>query len=168
MTLSKNSFRPLVEIGYHFPRELFSPQSTRTYLSLVQFGTRGNSTSHGTIISILTSGIRHLTNVLFGCLSENRKPDFVRTIRNALDLGVSREQARSFDPRRYLKILITKKDTSQMLPKTSCGKFEVLVWAYIAFDLTSCSGQADDVYFCRVESLRSDLMAFFEKNRSCE
>jgi hypothetical protein len=24
-------------------------------------------------------------------------------------------------------------------------------------------GQADDVFFCRVESLRSDLMAFFER-----
>ena len=24
-------------------------------------------------------------------------------------------------------------------------------------------GQADDIYFCRVESLRSDLMAFFER-----
>ena len=31
------------------------------------------------------------------------------------------------------------------------------------FRFNQLFGQADDVYFCRVESLRSDLMAFFEK-----
>ena len=52
-------FFPLAhEIGYHLPRGLL-PESTRTFRSLVQFGTLGNSTPHGTTISILTSGIRH-------------------------------------------------------------------------------------------------------------
>jgi len=31
------------------------------------------------------------------------------------------------------------------------------------FRFNQLFGQADDVYFCRVESLRSDLMAFFER-----
>ena len=31
------------------------------------------------------------------------------------------------------------------------------------FRFNQLFGQADDVFFCRVESLRSDLMAFFER-----
>ena len=76
------------EIGYHFPRELLPGE----YSHLPVLGIVRNPWEfYASWYHHQDSNVRYspLTNVLFGCLSENRKLDFVQTIRNALDLGVS-------------------------------------------------------------------------------
>ena len=93
----KKFFPSVREIGYHLPRELLPKE----YSHLPVLGTVRNPWEfYASWYQHQHSNVRYspLTNVLFGCLSENRKLDFVQTIRNALDLGVSDEKARFFDP----------------------------------------------------------------------
>jgi hypothetical protein len=143
------------EIGYHLPRSLLP----REFSHLPVLGTVRNpwefyvswyhhqqsSNRHGPLISFL---------------SENRKLDFVQTTRNALNLGVSDKldvliQALPEDfnyQERHVSNLT--RDVMRKIRGTGTGLY--------TFRFNQLFGQADDIYFCRVESLRSDLMAFFE------
>jgi hypothetical protein len=149
------------EIGYHFPRELLP----REYSHLPILGTVRNpwefyvSWYHYHQSSETYSPSK---NVLFCCVSEDRKLDFVQTIRTALDLGVSDDKLdflvqslpENFDNQRR-KIPNLTKDLMRQIRGTGLGLYSV------RFNQTF--GQANDVFFCRVETLRSDLMAFFER-----
>jgi hypothetical protein len=149
------------EIGYHLPRALLP----REYSHLPIIGTVRNPWEfYVSWYHHQYSNIRYspLTNVLFGCLSQNRKLDFVQTTRNALDLGVSDDtldfliQAlpENFDyQKRHIPNLT--KDLMQKIRGTGLGLY--------SFRFNELFGQTDNVFFCRVESLRSDLMAFFER-----
>ncbi|MBI2209588.1 MAG: hypothetical protein HYU47_03170 [Deltaproteobacteria bacterium] len=149
------------EIGYHLPRELLP----REYSRLPVLGAVRNpwefyvSWYHHHHLSNTYSP---LVNVLFWYISEDRKLDFVQTIRNALDLGVSDEKLdlliqalpENFDyKKRHIPNLT--KDVMRKIRGTGTGLY--------TFRFNQMFGQADDIYFCRVESLRSDLMAFFER-----
>ncbi len=149
------------EIGYHFPRELLPGE----YSHLPVLGIVRNPWEfYASWYHHQDSNVRYspLTNVLFGCLSENRKLDFVQTIRNALDLGVSDDKLdfliqalpENFDyQKRHIPNLT--KDLMRKIRGTGLGLY--------TFRFNQLFGQADDVFFCRVETLRSDLMAFFER-----
>ena len=149
------------EIGYHFPRELLPGE----YSHLPILGIVRNPWEfYASWYHHQDSNVRYspLTNVLFGCLSENRKLDFVQTIRNALDLGVSDDKLdfliqalpENFDyQKRHIPNLT--KDLMRKIRGTGLGLY--------TFRFNQLFGQADDVFFCRVETLRSDLMAFFER-----
>jgi hypothetical protein len=94
-------------------------------------------------------------------VSENGRLGFVETIRNALNLGVNDER---------LDVLI------EMLPedvdygrrnipnitKNSMRKVRGTGVGYYTFRFNQLFGKADDVFFCRVETLRRDLVAFFD------
>jgi hypothetical protein len=149
------------EIGYHLPRELLP----REYSHLPILGTVRNPWEfYVSWYHYQCSNIRYSpsTNVLFCCVSEDRKLDFIQTIRNALDLGVSDDR---LDPliqalpenfnyeERHIPNLT--KDVMRKIRGTGIGLY--------TFRFNQMFGQADDVFFCRVESLRSDLMAFFER-----
>ena len=149
------------EIGYHFPRELLPGE----YSHLPVLGIVRNPWEfYASWYHHQDSNVRYspLTNVLFGCLSENRKLDFVQTIRNALDLGVSDDKLdfliqalpENFDyQKRHIPNLT--KDLMRKIRGTGLGLY--------TFRFNQLFGQADDVFFCRVETLRSDFMAFFER-----
>lgn len=149
------------EIGYHLPRVLLPKE----YSHLPMLGTVRNPWEfYASWYHHQHSNKRYssLKNVLFRCLSEDRKLDFLQTIRNALDLGVSDDK---------LDLLI------QALPENFCfqerhipnltkalmGKIRGTGLGLYTFRFNQLFGRADDVFFCRVESLRSDLMAFFER-----
>jgi hypothetical protein len=95
-------------------------------------------------------------------VSENRKLDFVQTIRNALNLGVSDEKLdslirtlpKNFDYQKRNIPNLTK-DIMQRIRGSGLGLY--------TFRFNQLFGQPDDVFFCRVESLRTDLVAFFER-----
>ena len=149
------------EIGYHFPRQLLPKE----YSHLPILGTVRNPWE------FYVSWYHHhqpsdtyspLTNILFCCVSEDRKLDFVQTIRNALSLSVSDDKLdfliqalpENFDyQKRHIPNLT--KDVMRKIRGTGIGLY--------TFRFNQMFGQADDVFFCRVESLRSDLMAFFER-----
>jgi len=149
------------EIGYHLPRVLLP----REYKHLPVLGTVRNpwefyaSWYHHQYSNITYSPIK---NVLFCCISKNRELDFVETIRNALSLGLSDDALNSliqvlpedFDYQKRNIPNLTK-DVMRKIRDTGVGLY--------TFRFDQLFGQADDVFFCRVESLRSDLMAFFER-----
>src|SRR5213594_1931882 len=98
---------------------------------------------------------------MFSWLSDNGKVGFVETTRNALNLGVNNER---------LDVLI------EMLPehvdygrrnipnitKDSMRKVRGTGVGYYTFRFNQLFGKADDVFFCRLDSLREDLVAFFD------
>jgi hypothetical protein len=145
------------EIGYHLPRALLP----REFSHLPTLGTVRNPWE------FYVSWYHHQQSSnrdtpLFCSLSENRKLDFVQTIRNALNLGVSDDKLdfliqalpETFDyQERHISNLT--KDVMRKIRGTGIGLY--------TFRFNLLFGQADDVFFCRVESLRSDLMAFFER-----
>jgi len=145
------------EIGYHFPRELLP----REYSHLPVLGTVRNPWE----FYVSWYHHQHPSNrytPLFCSLSENRKLDFVQTLRNALNLGVSDDKLdfliqalpENFNyEERHIPNLT--KDVMRKIRGTGLGLY--------TFRFNLLFGQADDIYFCRVESLRSDLMAFFER-----
>jgi hypothetical protein len=149
------------EIGYHLPRELLPKE----YSHLPILGTVRNPWEfYASWYQHQHANTRYspLKNVLFGCLSEDRQLGFVQTVRNALDLGVSDKtldiliQALPEDfhyQERHVPNVT--KDLMRKIRGSGLGLY--------TFRFNQLFGQADDVFFCRVESLRSDLVAFFER-----
>lgn len=157
----KKFFPTAREIGYHLPRALLPSE----YLHLPILGTIRNPWEfYVSWYNHQNSNVRFspLTNVLFGSLSQNRNLDFLHTVRNALDLGVRDDKLdaliqalpESFDYQKKHIPNVTK-DVMQKIRGTGLGLY--------TFRFNQLFGQADDIYFCRVESLRNDLMVFFEK-----
>jgi hypothetical protein len=149
------------EIGYHLPREALPKE----YSDLPILGTVRSpwefyvSWYHHHHTSNRYSASK---NVLICSVSEDRKLGFVETIRNALNLGVNDEKLdalinalpENFDYERKHIPNVTK-DVMRKIRGSGIGLY--------TFRFNQLFGQAADVYFCRVESLRTDLMAFFEK-----
>jgi hypothetical protein len=149
------------EIGYHFPRELLP----REYSHLPVLGTVRNpwefyvSWYHHQHANKRYSPFK---NVLFCTVSEDRTLDFVQTIRNALDLGVSDDkldfliqacpETVDYQERHIPNVT---KDVMRKIRGSGTGLY--------TFRFNQLFGQADDIFFCRVASLRTDLMAFFER-----
>jgi hypothetical protein len=143
------------EIGYHFPRELLP----REYSHLPILGVVRNPWE------FYVSWYEHVrprntASIMFSWLSENGKLDFVETTRNALNLGANNER---------LDVLI------EMLPeqvdygrrnipnitKDSMRKVRGTGVGYYTFRFNQIFGNPEDVFFCRLNSLREDLVAFF-------
>ena len=152
----KKFFPAAQEVGYHLPRAVLPSEFSR----LPVLGTVRNPWAfYPSWYYHHCSDNRYLP--LFCRLSDNRKLDFVETIRNALNLGVTDEKldlvieglAENFD---YTKKHISNltKDAMRQMRGTGVGLY--------TFRFNQMFGQADDVHFCRVESLRSDLISFFE------
>jgi hypothetical protein len=145
------------EIGYHLPQVALPKE----YSHLPVLGTVRNPWAfYPSWYHHHHSDNRYLP--LFCSLSENRKLDFVQTIRNALNLGVSddkldfltQELPEDFNyQERHISNLT--RDVMRKIRGTGLGLY--------TFRFNQMFGQADDVFFCRVESLRSDLMAFFDR-----
>ena len=157
----KKFFPSAREIGYHLPR-IVIPED---YSDLPVLGTIRNPWEfYASWYQHQHSNVRYspLTNVLFGCLSENRKLDFIGTIQNALELGVNDNK---------LDLLIQSlpenfeynKRNIPNLTKGLMQKIRGTGLGLYTFRFNELFGRSDDVFFCRVESLRRDLMTFFEK-----
>lgn len=145
------------EIGYHFPRELLP----REHSHLPVLGTVRNPWE------FYVSWYHHVwprdaATVLISWMSENGGLGFTGTIRNALNLGVNNERLdvliemlpEQVDYRRRNIPNITK-EAMRRVRNTGVG--------YYTFRFNHLFGNADDVFFCRLETLRQDLVAFFER-----
>jgi hypothetical protein len=94
-------------------------------------------------------------------MSENGRLDFTGSIRNLLNHGVNDER---FDVLSEMlpehvdysrtQIPNVTKDAMRRVRGTGVG--------YYAFRFNQMFGNADNVFFCRVETLKQDLVAFFE------
>ena len=145
------------EIGYHLPRVALPAQ----YSHLPVLGAVRNPWD------FYASWYHHQRSdtkysPLFCGLSGNRKLDFAQTIRNALNLGASDETLDLLiqglpDNFNYQTRNISNvtQDVMQKIRGTGLGLY--------TFRFNQMFEPTEDVFFCRVESLRSDLMAFFER-----
>jgi hypothetical protein len=144
------------EIGHHLPRELLP----REFSHLPVLGTARNPWEFYVSLYHYVWA-QDAASVLVSWMSENGRLDFIGSIRNVLNLGVNDER---------LDILIemlpehvdysrrhipnVTKDAMRRVRGTGVG--------YYTFRFNQMFGNADDVFFCRLETLKQDLVAFFE------
>jgi len=143
------------EIGYHLPRAILPKE----FSQLPVLGTVRNPWEY------YVSWYQHQQSnkkhgPLFTFLTENQKLDFVETTRKELNLCVNDKldvllQAlpEEFNyQQRHIPNLT--REVMRTIRGSGMGLY--------TFRFNQLFGQADDIYFCRVESLRTDLMNFFE------
>ena len=144
------------EIGHHLPRELLR----REFSHLPVLGTVRNPWE---FYVSWYHYVRHKdpASVMVRWMSENGRLGFIGSVRNLLNLTVNDERLdvliemvpEHVDYRRTL-IPNVNKDEMRRVRGTGVG--------YYSFRFDQMFGNADDVFFCRLETLRQDLVAFFE------
>lgn len=154
--LIKSFFPSAREIGYHMPRMMLPKE----YAHLPVLGCVRNPWEfYVSWYQHQMSQTKH--SALFCGISDNRKLDFVETTRNALNLGVNdrklarllQELPEEFDFKNRHVPNVTK-ESIQTIRGTGIGLF--------TFRFNFMFNPVEDVFFCRVESLRSDLLRFLE------
>jgi hypothetical protein len=110
---------------------------------------------------ITTVWPRDIGKPLFSWLTANCKEQFEGTIRNALNLGIDNSRLDALiealpDEVDYRKRNIPNitRDAIRKVRGTGVG--------YYTFRFNQLFGNADDIFFCRLESLRPDLVNFFD------
>jgi hypothetical protein len=153
----KQFFPSAHEIGHHLPRE-FLPKE---YSHLPVLGTvRSPWEFYVSLYHYVWP--RDAGSILVSWMTENGTLGFEGSIRNLLNLGVNSER---------LDVLI------EMLPehidyrkrhvpgvtKDAMSKVRGTGVGYYTLRFNQMFGIADDMFFCRLETLRQDLVAFFDR-----
>lgn len=144
------------EIGHHLPRELLP----REYSHLPVLGTVRNPWE------FYVSWYHHVwskyaASVLVSWISENGRLGFIDSIQNLLNLGVD-------DKRLDVLIEMLPEDVEYArrhfpnMTKDAMRRLRGTGVGYYTFRFNYLFGNVDDVFFCRLETLRQDLVAFFE------
>jgi hypothetical protein len=144
------------EIGHHLPLALLP----REYSHLPVLGTVRNPWEF--YISLYHYvWPKHASSVLGAWMSDSGRLGLIDSIRNLLNLGVDDKRLDMLvemlpDYVDYSKTQIPNvtKDTMLSVRGTGVG--------YYTFRFNQMLGNADEVFFCRLETLRQDLVAFFE------
>ena len=145
------------EIGHHLPRE-FLPLA---YRHLPVLGTVRNPWEFYVSLYHYVWP-RDAASVLVSWMTENGRLDFTGSVRNLLDLGINNERLDLLIEMLPEKIDYHKRNVPN-ITKDAMLKVRGTGIAYYTFRFNEMFGSADDVFFCRVETLRQDLVAFFEK-----
>jgi hypothetical protein len=145
------------EIGYHLPRTLLPTE----YSHLPILGAIRNPWE------FYVSWYHHVwprdaASVLISWVTENGRLGFMGAMRNALNLGVNDEK---------LDILIEMlpeevdygKRNIPNITKDAMRRVRGTGVGYYTFRFHHLFGNADDVFVCRLETLRQDLVSFFER-----
>jgi len=144
------------EIGRHLPRELLP----REYSHLPVLGTVRNPWE------FYVSWYHHVwskyaASILVSWISENGRLGFIGSIQNLLNLGVN-------DKRLDVLIEMLPEDVEYArrhfpnMTKDEMRRVRGTGVGYYTFRFNHIFGNVDDVFFCRLETLRQDLVAFFE------
>jgi len=152
----KKFFPSAREVGYHFPRELLP----REYSHLPILGVVRNPWE------FYVSWYEHVrprntASIMFSWLSENGNLDFVETTRNALNLGTNNERLDVLIDMLPEHVDYTRRNIPN-ITKDSMRKVRDTGVGYYTFRFNQIFGDSDDVFFCRLDSLRDDLVAFFD------
>ncbi len=101
------------------------------------------------------------SSVLVSWMSDNGKLGFKGSTRNLLNLGVNDERLDVL-----IEMLPERLDYSKRnvptLPESAMRRFRGTGVGYYTLRFNQMFGNADDVFFCRLETLRRDMVAFFE------
>ncbi len=144
------------EIGYHFPRSLLPKE----YSHLPVLGTIRNPWDFY-VSWYYHIWPRDIGKPLFSWLTDDCKEQFEGAIRNALNLGVDNKRLDALIEKlpdtvdyRARNIPNITKDDLRKVRGTGVG--------YYTFRFNQLFGNADEVFFCRQERLRTDLIEFLE------
>lgn len=145
------------EIGRHLPRELLPEE----YSHLPVLGTARNPWEF--YVSLYHyAWARDATSILVSWMSENGKLDFIGSIRNVLNLGVNDERVDAL-----IEMLPEHIDYSRThipnVTKDAVHRVRGTGVGYYTFRFNQMFGNPDDMFFCRLETLKQDLVAFFER-----
>ena len=144
------------EIGHHLPRELLP----REYSHLPILGTVRNPWEFYVSLYHYVWP-RDASSILVSWMSENGRLGFVGSIRNLLNLGVNDERLNVLIEMLPEEIDYRKRNIPN-ITKEAMRRVRGTGVAYYTFRFNEMFGNADDVFFCRLETLRQDLVAFFE------
>jgi hypothetical protein len=152
----KKFFPSAHEIGHHMPRELLP----REYSHFPVLGTVRNPWEfYVSLYHYVLS--RDAASILVSWMSENGRLGFIGSIRNILNLGVNDERLDVL-----IEMLPEHIDYSRRhipnLTKDAMRKVRGDGIGYYTFRFNQMFGNTDDVFFCRLETLKQDLVAFFE------
>lgn len=145
------------EIGYHLPRTLLPEE----YRHLPVLGAVRNPWEFY-VSWYCHVWPRDAATTLVSWMNENGKLDFIGTTRNALNLGVNNQR---------LDVLIEmlpehvdyRKRNIPNITKEDMRRVRGSGVGYYTFRFNHLFGRTDDVFVCRQETLRQDLIRFFEK-----
>ncbi len=145
------------EVGYHLPRSLVP----REYAHLPVLGVVRNPWEFY-VSWYYHIWPRDIGKPFFSWLTDNCKQRFEGTIQNALNLGVDNDRLDALIEKlpdtvdyhtRHIPNIT--KDAVRLVRGTGVG--------YYTFRFNQLFGNADDIFFCRQERLRADLIIFLER-----
>ncbi len=151
-------FFPLAqEIGYHLPRNLLPNK----YAHLPVLGVVRNPWE------FYVSWYHHVwprdaATPLHSWLSENGKHKFEGATRNALNLGTNNERLDALIEQMPDEVDYRKRNIPN-ITKKALQKIRGTGVGYYTFRFNHLFGNADEVFFCRQECLRSDLIDFLDR-----
>ena len=153
----KNFFPSAHEIGYHLPRALLPKE----YAHLPVLGAVRNPWE------FYVSWYHHVwprdaATTLVSWVTENGKLGFEGTTRNALNLGVNNERLDTLIEMLPEQVDYGKRNIPN-ITKEAILKVRGTGVSYYTFRFNHLFGNSDEVFICRLESLRQDLITFFEK-----
>jgi hypothetical protein len=144
------------EIGYHLPRTLLP----REYSNLPVLGAVRNPWD------FYVSWYHHVwprdaATVLVSWVSENGKVGFEGATRNALNLGFNNERLDALIEMLPEQVDYGKRNIPN-ITKAAMRSVRGTGVGYYTFRFNHLFGNVDGVFVCRLETLRRDLIAFFE------
>lgn len=144
------------EIGYHLPLSLLPEE----YSHLPVLGTVRNPWEFY-VSWYYHIWPRDIGKPLFSWLTDNNKEQFDGAIRNALNLGVDNARLEALIEKLPDMVDYSTRNIPN-ITKTDMLKARGTGLGYYSFRFHQLFGDADRVFFCRQERLRSDLVHFFE------
>ena len=153
----KKFFPSAHEIGYHLPRTLLP----REYSHLPVLGAIRNPWD------FYVSWYYHVWprdagTPLVSWVSENGKVGFEGSTRNALNLGVNNDRLDALIEMLPEQVDYRKRNIPN-ITKEVIRRIRGTGIGYYTFRFNHLFGNADDVFFYRLETLRQDLLVFFER-----
>jgi len=154
--LIKNFFPSAHEVGYHLPRSLLPKESSH----LPILGAVRNPWE------FYVSWYHHVwprdaSTTLVSWLTQNGNVDFSGAIRNALNLGVNNERLDALIEMLPDEVDYRKRNIPN-ITKEAIRRARDTGVGYYTFRFNHLFGEANDVFICRFETLREDLLKFFE------
>ena len=144
------------EIGYHLPRSLLANE----YSHLPVLGSVRNPWD------FYVSWYYHVwprdaATPLHSWLSENGKHQFAGATRNALNIGTDNDRLDALIEKLPDEVDYSRRNIPN-ITKDAVRKIRGTGVGYYTFRFNHLVGNADEVFFCRQESLRVDLIRFLE------
>jgi len=154
--LIRKFFPSAREIGYHFPRELLPAE----YTHLPVLGAVRNPWD------FYVSWYYHVwprdaATPLIAWVTENGTLDFYGSARNAINFAADAERFDKLIESMPEAVDYGKKHIPN-ITRTALRKIRGVPIGYYSFRFNHLFGNPDDIFICRLENLREDLLAFFE------